>query len=70
VNSLQIIDEFDVTDRTKLRLQVGEYRDQERIDLRQYIKVDNEYIPTKKGVNFSSEWLEKFFLMVDKLKDI
>jgi len=67
---LQIIDEFDVTDRTKLRLQVGEYRDQERIDLRQYIKVDNEYIPTKKGVNFSSEWLEKFFLMVDKLKDI
>ena len=70
MNSLQIIDEFDVTDRTKLRLQVGEYRDQERIDLRQYIKVDNEYIPTKKGVNFSSEWLEKFFLMVDKLKDI
>ena len=67
---MQIIDEFDVTDRTKLRLQVGEYRDQERIDLRQYIKVDNEYIPTKKGVNFSSEWLEKFFLMVDKLKDI
>ena len=70
MNSLQIIDEFDVTDRTKLRLQVGEYRDQERIDLRQYIKVDNEYIPTKKGVNFSSEWLEKFFLMVDKLRDV
>jgi hypothetical protein len=54
----------------KLKLQVGEYRDQERIDFRQYIKVDNEFIPTKKGINFSSEWLDKFFLMVDKLRDI
>ena len=67
---MKVLDEFDVSDRMKLRLQVGEYRDQERIDLRQYIKIDNEYIPTKKGVNFSSEWLDKFFLMVEKLKDI
>ena len=67
---MKVIDEFDVTDRTKLRLQVGEYRDQERVDIRQYIKVDNEFIPTKKGINFSSEWLDKFFLMVEKLKDI
>jgi hypothetical protein len=67
---MKLLDEFDVTDRMKLRLQVGEYRDQERIDLRQYIKVDDEFIPTKKGINFSSEWLDKFFLMVDKLRDI
>ena len=67
---MKLLDEFDVTDRMKLRLQVGEYRDQERIDLRQYIKVDNEFIPTKKGINFSSEWLEKFFLMIEKLKDV
>jgi len=37
---MKVLDEFDITDRTKLKLQVGEYRDQERIDFRQYIKVD------------------------------
>jgi len=67
---MKVLDEFDISDRMKLKLQVGKYRDQERIDLRQYIKVDNEFIPTKKGINFSSEWLEKFYLMVDKLRDI
>ena len=67
---MKLIDEFDVTDRTKLKLQVGEYRDQERIDIRQYIKVDNEFIPTKKGINFSSEWLDKFIGMVDKLREL
>jgi len=67
---MKVLNEFDITDRTKLKLQVGEYRDEERIDIRQYIKVDNEFIPTKKGINFSVEWLDKFFLMVEKLKDI
>jgi hypothetical protein len=67
---LKVLDEFDITDRTKLKLQVGEYRDQERIDIRQYIKVDNDFIPSKKGINFSSEWLDKFFSMVDKLRDM
>ena len=67
---MKLINEFDITDRTKLRLQVGEYRDQERIDIRQYIKIDNEFIPTKKGINFSSEWLDKFLAMVEKLKEI
>lgn len=67
---MKVLYEFDITDRTKLKLQIGEYRDQERIDIRQYIKVDNEFIPSKKGINFSSEWLEKFFSMVDKLRDI
>ena len=67
---MKVIDEFDITDRTKLKLQVGEYRDEERIDIRQYIKVDNEFIPTKKGINFSSEWLDKFIAMVDRLKEI
>jgi len=67
---MKVLDEFDVTDRTKLRLQVGDYRDEERVDIRQYIKVDNGFIPTKKGINFSVEWLDKFFLMVEKLRDI
>lgn len=67
---MKVLDEFDVSDRTKLRLQVGEYRDQERIDIRQYIKVDDEFIATKKGINFSSEWIDKFLTMVEKLRDI
>jgi len=67
---MKVLDEFDIGERMKLRLQVGEYKGSERIDLRQYVKVDNEFIPSKKGINFSSEWLDKFFLMVDKLRDI
>jgi len=67
---MKVLDEFDVSERMKLKLQVGEYEGSERVDLRQYIKVDNEFIPTRKGVNFSSEWLEKFFSMVNKLRDI
>lgn len=67
---MKVLDEFDVSERMKLKLQVGEYEGSERVDLRQYIKVDNEFIPTKKGINFSSEWLDKFFSMVDKLRDI
>jgi len=67
---MKLIDEFDISDRMKLKLQVGEYRDQERIDIRQYIKVDNEYIPTKKGININSEWVDKFIKMVDKLRGL
>jgi len=60
---------LDVTDNKRLVLSIGEYRDQERIDLRQYVKVENEYIPTRKGINFSGEWLDKFIEMIDKLKN-
>jgi len=61
---------LDVTDNKRLVLSIGEYRDQERIDLRQYVKVENEYIPTRKGINFSGEWLDKFIEMIDKLKNV
>ena len=64
------IDILDVTDNKRLVLSIGEYRGDERIDLRQYVLVDKEFIPTKKGINFSSEWLDKFIDMVNKLKDI
>ena len=67
---MKILSELEVTDNKKLVLSIGEYRDEERIDLRQYVKVENEYIPTKKGVNFSGEWLDKFIEMIDKLKDV
>jgi len=52
------IGEIEVTDQSKLILSFGEYKDQgERIDLRLYVKSKDEeaYIPTKKGIFFSSE---------------
>ena len=64
------IAQLDVTDNKRLILSIGEYRGDERIDLRQYVKVKDEYIPTPKGINFSSEWLDKFRDMVGKLGDV
>ena len=61
---------LDVTDNKRLILSIGEFRNDERVDLRQYVKVKDEYIPTRKGINFSVEWLDKFLEMVDKLKEI
>jgi len=63
---------LDVTDNKRLVLSLGEYRGIERIDLRQYVKPrdDEKYIPTPKGVNFSSEWLPDFVKMVNKLNDV
>jgi len=66
---LKVIDELEISDNTKLTLSIGEYRGSERVDLRQYFKIENDYIPTKKGINFNSEWIDKFLLMVNKLKD-
>ena len=66
---MRIIDEFDISDNQKLRCQVGEYRGSERIDIRQYIKTDDDYKATKKGINFNREWIDNFLSMVDKLKD-
>ena len=67
---MKLLDEFDISDRLKLKLQTGEYEGSERIDIRQYIKVDNEFIPTKRGINFSAEWIDRFVEMAEKLKDI
>ena len=65
-----MISELDVTDRKKLVLSMGEYRGEDRIDLRQNVLVDKDFIPTKKGINFNSEWIDRFIAMVEKLKDI
>lgn len=62
--------ELEVTDNKKLILSIGEFRGSERIDLRQFIKVDDRYIATKKGINFNSEWVEKFIEMIEKLKEV
>ena len=60
--------ELEVTDNKKLILLIGEFRGSERIDLRQFIKVDGKYIATKRGINFDAEWLDSFVKMVEKLK--
>ena len=62
--------ELEITDNKKLILSIGEFKGDERIDLRQYVKVDDEYIPTKRGINFNSEWVDGFVAMIDKLRDI
>ena len=61
---------LDVTDRKRLVLSIGEYRGAERVDLRQSVLVDKDYLPTKKGINFNSEWIDKFLAMIEKLKDV
>ncbi|MCK5768540.1 MAG: transcriptional coactivator p15/PC4 family protein [Candidatus Atribacteria bacterium] len=64
------IAELEVTDNKKLVLSIGEFRGVERVDLRQYVKAKEEFIPTPKGINFSAEWIDDFVEMVEKLKDI
>ena len=66
---MKILAELEIRDDVKLVLQRGDYKGSERIDLRQYYKRDGEYIPTKRGISFSSEWEEKFVEMIEKLKD-
>jgi len=64
--------QLDVTDNKRLVLSIGEFRGVERVDLRQYVKLKDkdEYIPTPKGVNFSSEWIDDFVEMVGRLKEV
>ena len=61
---------LDVTDRKRLVLSIGEFRGEERVDLRQSVLVDKDYIITRKGINFSAEWIDKFLAMIEKLKDV
>ncbi|MBA7580718.1 hypothetical protein ES708_22612 [subsurface metagenome] len=59
-----------VTDRKRIILSVGEYRGEERIDLRQSVLIDKDWVITRKGISFSTEWVDKFIEMIEKLKDI
>ena len=67
---MKVISELLVTDGKKIVLSIGEFRGVERIDLRQYIKVNDDYIATKRGINFCSEWLPDFIKMVNKLETV
>jgi hypothetical protein len=66
---MEIIGELQITDKTKLVLSKGMYRNVERIDLRQHFLLESEgkYIATKKGINFNSEWVDKFLELINKL---
>lgn len=66
------IGKLDITDNKRLILSVGEFRGSQRVDLRTYVKLKDseEYIQTKKGINFNAEWLDDFVDMVEKLKDV
>lgn len=63
------IGELEITDKSKLVLSIGEYKDRERIDLRMYVKNEDKEIPTKKGIFLDSEWLPDFVKLVRKLEN-
>lgn len=65
---MEQVSELQVTDNKKLILSIGEFKGSERIDLRQFVLIDGNYIATKRGVNFNSEWLDGFVKMVGELK--
>ncbi|HPK87032.1 MAG TPA: PC4/YdbC family ssDNA-binding protein [Atribacterota bacterium] len=66
------IGKLDITDNKQLVLSVGEFRGRQRVDLRTYVKPkdQDEYILTKKGINFDAEWIDDFVELVEKLKDV
>ena len=67
---MKIIDQFKINDKVKLILQLGDYKGNEKIDLREFIKLENgKEIPSKKGISFNSEWIDRFIKMVEKLKN-
>jgi len=62
--------ELEITDKSKLVLSIGEYKDRERIDLRMYVKSNGDKeIPTKKGIFLDSEWLPDFVKMIRLLEN-
>lgn len=66
---MKTVGQLNITDNKKLILSIGEFKGDERIDLRQYILVNNSYVPTKRGINFNSEWLPDFVKMINKLNE-
>ncbi|GAH68446.1 unnamed protein product [marine sediment metagenome] len=66
---MKVISELAVTDNKKIVLSIGEYRGKERIDLRQNTLIKKAWFPTKRGINFDLEWIDKFIEMVEKLKE-
>ena len=65
---MQKLAEIQTTDTVKIVLSKGEYRGSERVDIRQYFLKDDEYIATKKGINFNAEWIDDFLKMLEVLR--
>lgn len=68
-NSMEKIGEILITDNKKLVLSIGEYRGEERIDIRTYVLTEKGWIITAKGINMHSEYLEAFVELVMKLNE-
>ena len=61
------IGELAITDNKKLVLSVGEFKGEERIDLRTYVQTEKGYIATKAGRNMHTEHLEALVELIMKL---
>jgi len=62
---------LDVSDNKKLILKIGNYQsDLEKIDLRLYVKKNNELIATRAGVVFPGEYLDSFVELINKLNNV
>ena len=71
MSDIKEIGHLDISNTKKLVLSISNFRGTERIDLREhYLNKDGNYGYTKRGVNFNSEWLPDFVLLVNKLNDI
>lgn len=50
-----------VTDAIKIRMEVNEYQDKHRVDIREYVESSRYTGFTKKGVNIPTELLEEMY---------
>ncbi|GAJ10236.1 unnamed protein product [marine sediment metagenome] len=71
MSDIKEIGHINITDSKRLVLSISNFRGSERIDLREhYLNKDGNYGHTKRGVNFNSEYLEDFVLLISRLNDI
>ncbi|MBA7499844.1 hypothetical protein ES704_02593 [subsurface metagenome] len=65
------VSHLDIADNKRLVLSISQFRGAERIDLREnFLNKEGTFNPSKRGINFNSEWLEDFVKMVNKLNDV
>lgn len=62
---------LDISDTKRLVLTLSDFRGIERVDLREnYLNKEGSYNPTRRGVNFNSEWLPGFVKLINKLNNV
>lgn len=73
---MQEVGHLDIADNKRLVLSIGEFRGEERIDLREnYLNkscnlLRGDWNPTRRGANFNSEWLPDFIKLINKLNNL